>query len=92
MAKTKLYIYVSNAENYLKGNLMWALYVTSIENLSGDGWFLAAEIEVELKPNEQAMKDFVLGKVREEKKEVLAKLELLEIKEKELLSVTHQEE
>jgi len=92
MRKEKLHIYVTNVEEYLKGAIEWSLRVHHRHDMEGNGWFYAGNFEIELNPDEEAMKNYVLGRIKQEKEEVLAKLELLEIKEKELLSITYQKE
>lgn len=89
--RTKLYIYCTNDEEFLKGSLDWCLNASTNCDLGGAGWTIIGETHVELNMDETAAKARMLDKLEASKNELLAKVEMIEIKKKELLSIEYKQ-
>ena len=89
MSKTKLYIYSTDDQKYLNDELEWCLTASTDGELGLDHWNLVGETEVTLEKNIEELKSNILRTLNAKETEMLASLELLNIKKKELMSIEY---
>ncbi len=94
----KLFIYVTNIEDALKGDFAWSITASSRDDLDGrgvDSYQLVKEVEVELDLDREALTGKAIDSLSEQINDIKAKttaaITLLEARQQNLLSLTHQE-
>ena len=90
----KLYIYITNAGDYLSGNFDNCWYLSDRNNYMIDAWFLAGEVEVDINVDNKVITQFAVDAIdkagQEEIAEHQVKMDMLKEKKAKLLSITHQ--
>lgn len=90
----KLYLYVTDAADYLEGK--YHFHAVPRENeIEIEGWYLASVVNIDLSAvDEDAIREYALGIIDTQEKETRAefevKMNLLKEKRQNLLSITHQ--
>ena len=93
----KLFIYVTNISDALKGDFEWSLNASTRNDLAdGTGWFLFGEVETELTIDRELFTDKAIenidDKIQEMRAETEAKITDLNRRKQELLAITYQSE
>ncbi len=90
----KLYLYVREADEFLRGDYRWSLQVSDAKDFIPGTYFPAGEINVNLDVDIDALRNHALGIIDEAETETRAEFEvkmgLLKEKKQNLLSITHQ--
>jgi hypothetical protein len=90
----RLYLYITNAEDYLKGSLDFSLNCSSRDDLEGGGWIKAGSAEVDIDIDDRTLRQHAIGQIESEETELRAvmsgKLNQLESRRRNLLALTHE--
>ena len=91
----KLYIYVMNTVEYLRGDYSSSLTVSDHKDMETySDWFKVGEVDVDIKADEHKIIQHTLHVIEKKKSKVnlefSEKLDLLEARKQQLLAITHQ--
>ena len=90
----KLYIYITNPEEYLAGEYRWCFSASAETGLAGGTWLLAGQVEVELDVDENKIRQIAVAEIEQEmeqrRSDFTHGMEQLEAKKQKLLSITHR--
>ena len=87
--KTKVYIYLTNAEGVLNGDNPH-FHGDSYGELSIEGWVLTGEAEVEVSLNMDNIRDSVVTLIDTEETNLRAALYAVEVRRQNLLAIEHK--
>ena len=91
--KLKLHLYITEPEDFMKGDYDWCFKVSSNDNLNGGGWISCGEAELNISVDTGTVISKTVGalskKIDEEKAVFSARLKSLEDRKANLLALTH---
>jgi len=92
----KLYIYIIDADAFLRGDYGWSLKASDRPDIKATGYFLAGDVEVNLNVVNQTVTQFALDTIDKAEQQEIAehqvKMDMLKEKKANLLSITHTTE
>jgi len=93
--KVKLNLYITNPEDFMKGDYEWCFKVSSDDSLDGNGWMACGDADLNVNvDNGEVIASSVreLSKQIDEEKSVFsARLHSLEERKARLLAITHDD-
>jgi len=89
----KLHAYITDTEDFMKGDYDWCFKVSSSDDLEGNGWMACGDAELNINvDNGEVIATSVLAlskQIDEEKAAFSARLYSLEERKSRLLAITH---